>query len=64
MISAVLCVLFGIATLVAIGEGETGPAVLGAVIILVVLFAASVEKQDTKAWANRRDYWAKGGPDR
>ena len=49
MISAVLCVLFGIATLVAIGEGETGPAVLGAVIILVVLFAASVERQDTKA---------------
>ena len=64
MIATCLCILFGVAIYVAIGEGATGPAILGVVIILVILLGASSVRKDTKAWANRRDYWANGGPKR
>lgn len=41
----------------------------GAVAMLIaagvfIVFAVCSGRKDTRAWANRRNYWAAGGPDR
>lgn len=50
--------------IVSIGNGEWGPAGLAVVILLFLMLASSTERRDTKAWNNRQEYWAKGGPER
>lgn len=32
-------------------------------VIVLLLFAGMSFRKDAKAYLNRRDYWAKGGPD-
>lgn len=64
MITIGLAILFGVAVIAAIGNGEIGPAVMGIVIIILIFSAKSSMKKDMDAWHNRREYWARGGPDR
>lgn len=59
-------VIIGLALVViagAVGEGQTGVAVLFGAIALVLLFAGSLERKEVKAHTNWRNYWARGGPD-
>lgn len=37
---------------------------IGAAILLFLILCSHAERQETKAYMNFRDYWAKGGPDR
>lgn len=48
----------------AIGDGNTGAAIMGAVIVAVLLLMGGVEREESKAHVNRRRYWANGGPER
>ena len=44
------------------GNGQWGTFAIGAVILVVLIFMASDDRKNTKAWTNMRDYWADGGP--
>ena len=59
----ILSVLLGIAAFVLWDSDglATGLCIAG---ILVLLFFHAQFKADAKAYVNRRDYWADGGPDR
>ena len=46
----------------AAGNGEWAVVGLAVVIFLVIALMASIEKRDTRAWNNRQQYWADGGP--
>ena len=63
-----LTVLIGLVAFVAISaaaeNGEWGSVVLGIVIVLVLIGMSAGERKDWKAYRNRRDYWADGGPNR
>lgn len=48
----------------ALGNGELGVAGLAVVIVVALLFIGSVERRDARAWNNRQEYWAHGGPER
>ena len=63
MIAVVIIVLALVVIGASADEGQWGTAVLFGVIALVLLFAGSVERRDAKAYINRRNYWARGGPD-
>lgn len=39
-------------------NGEWGPAAVVMVILLLITIMAGEERKDTRAWRNRRDYWA------
>lgn len=45
-------------------NGEWGTFAIGAVILVLLIFMASDDRKNTKAWTNIRDYWADGGPGR
>ena len=64
MITLGLCCFIGLLVYVAFANGEVGPGVLGIVIILALALFHSVSVWERKAWFNRTDYWARGGPDR
>lgn len=62
---AVLIIIIAVVVISACASnGEWGPAILTAVIGLVLLMMGAGERKDTRAWINRRNYWASGGPDR
>ena len=47
----------------AIGAGQTG-ILIGVIVVALALFGMAHEnRKDVKAWHNRREYWAKGGPE-
>ena len=64
MLTIAIGVIAYVAISAAIGNGEIGAAILGIVIVLVLIGMAAGERKDARAWRNRRDYWADGGPDR
>ena len=61
---AIILVLGFVCIGAAFSEGQTGAAITGIVVVLLLLTMGHEERKDTKAWKNRRDYWAAGGPDR
>ena len=61
---AVLIIIIAVVVISACASnGEWGPAILTAVIGLVLLMMGAGERKDTRARINRRNYWADGGPD-
>ena len=64
MIVLGLCFLFGVSVYAAAGNGEWGSVATGIVIILILLLMGSVHRRDVRAWNNRQNYWADGGPNR
>jgi hypothetical protein len=48
----------------AIGVGATTAGIVIIAIAVILLWFASVCRKDARAYVNRRDYWAAGGPDR
>jgi hypothetical protein len=63
-----LTILIGVIAFVVIyaaaGNGEFGAVGIAVVILLVLHSASHSERQEWKAYRNRRDYWASGGPNR
>ena len=64
MIRIVICLMALVVIIPSVSNGEWGTAGLAAVIAVFLLLMGASERKDTQAWANWRDYWAKGGPDR
>ena len=59
-----LAIILLIPLIVCIGNGEWGPAAVCIVLILLSLGLSRGFVKDARAYVNRRDYWARGGPDR
>ena len=64
MLTIAIGFLFFVVIYAAAGDGAWGSVGLAVVILLLLMLASSVEREDTKARANWRRYWAEGGPDR
>lgn len=64
MIAVMIIIIAVVVISACASNGEWGPAILTAVIGLVLLMMGAGERKDTRAWINRRNYWASGGPDR
>lgn len=62
MISFFLTLLLLVPIVCAADEGNWGAVALCVVIILFIWFMRYTTVQDAKAYVNRRDYWANGGP--
>lgn len=58
MLTAIVVILFLIATGAALSNGEWGPAAVGVVIILLALGMSSASRRDSKAYIARQEYWA------
>lgn len=63
MITACLCLLLFVAAISGVGDGNYGMAVVAVLLILAVLLLADTWRKSAKAYVNRVDYWAEGGPD-
>lgn len=58
----ILIVLLGAVTIGAgLSNGETGAALVAAVIVAVLLFMGSAERKEMRARSNWVDYWAGRG---
>lgn len=64
MIAVIIIILAVVIISACVGNGEWGPAAITAVVAVVLLLMGAGERKDTRAWINRRNYWASGGPDR
>lgn len=64
MIVAVIIFVALIIIIPAADNGQWGVVLLFAGIAAVLLLMGASERKDTRAWINRRNYWADGGPDR
>lgn len=64
MIAVIIIIIAAVVIIACISNGQWGAAGLTAVIGLVLLMMGAGERKDTRAWINRRNYWASGGPDR
>ena len=64
MITGTIAVIFLIAMIVAVGNGELGSVAIGAVIVVFLLALGSASREQDRAYNNVVEYWAKGGPDR
>ena len=58
MLTAIVVILFLVATGAAIANGEWGPAAVGIVIILLALGMSGTSTRDSKAYIARQEYWA------
>lgn len=63
MIALILTVIFGVAAYAAAGNGEWGPAAIGIGIIVIAWISHILGMRDARAWQNRQNWWARGGPD-
>ena len=48
----------------AIGSGNTGVTVFILVLAGILFLCAHENRKSIRAWYNRREYWANGGPER
>ena len=62
MLTIAIGVIAFVAIYAAFGNGEIAAAILGIVILLGLIGLAAGERKSARAWQNRRDYWADGGP--
>lgn len=62
MLTIVIGVIAFVAISAAFENGSIGAGILGIVIVLVLIGLSAGERKSAKAWRNRRDYWADGGP--
>ena len=62
MLTIVIGVIAFVAIYAALGNGEIGAGILGIVILLGLIGMSAGERKSARAWRNRRDYWADGGP--
>lgn len=53
-----IAIFGGIIAIICANNGEWGSAAVVMVILLLITFMAGEERKDTRAWRNRRDYWA------
>ena len=61
---AVMIIIIAVVVISACADnGQWGAAGLTAVITVVLLLMGASERKDARAWINRRNYWASGGPD-
>ena len=45
-------------------NGEWGSVAVVAVVALLLIWIIGQAHEDARAYVNRRDFWARGGPDR
>lgn len=64
MFRVIIIGLVLVAIFPAMNNGEFGTAAVAAVIAVVLLLMGTSERKDAQVWANWRDYWAEGGPER
>ena len=57
MLTCFICFIAFIAIVCAASEGEWGPVAIVCLIVGFLMFAANIERKDTKAYIARRDYW-------
>lgn len=62
MITGVLALLFVVALICSVENGEWGSTGVSAVIILVLLLLGHESREQDRAYNNAVEYWAKGGP--
>ena len=62
MLTIAIGIIAFISISAAFSNGETGAGILGIVILLVLIGMSAGERKSVRAWRNRRDYWADGGP--
>ena len=63
MIAVIIIILAIVVIVACVSNCQWGAAALTAVIGLVLLMMGAGERKDTRAYINRRNYWASGGPD-
>ena len=64
VIVTIVVIVFGIAILAAMGNGDWGAVAVGAAIIVGVLWLVSCGRRSDRAYCNWEDYWEKGGAER
>ena len=64
MLTILIGGIFFIVLYCTIANGEWGSAGIAAVILLFLIFMSACEREDTKVWANRQEYWRMNGKDR
>lgn len=64
MITVFVGLLAIILVIVGVNNGDWGMVWFVVGVTVFLMFGASVERRDTKAWNNRQEYWSKSGPER